>query len=92
MRVFQNDLEHGDTETQRFYFISLIYKYIFLCIFVSLCFISQLRYTRFLFCFYKFFNHGNETFAVGVTLMLSYAENLTESLEGGRLFSGQHMK
>ncbi len=38
--VYQNDLEHGDTEAQRFYFIDLqIYS---LCVFVSLCFISQL--------------------------------------------------
>ena len=38
--VYQNDLEHGDTEAQRFYFIDLqIYS---LCFFVSLCFISQL--------------------------------------------------
>ena len=38
--VYQNDLEHGDTETQRFYFIDLqIYS---LCVFVSPCFIYQL--------------------------------------------------
>ena len=40
MRVYQNDLEHGDTETQRFYFIDL--QIYFLCVFVSLCFIFQL--------------------------------------------------
>ena len=42
MRVYQNDLEHGDTETQRFYFIDL--QIYFLSVFVSLCFIFQLWY------------------------------------------------
>ena len=40
MRVHQNDLEHGDTVAQRFYFIDL--QIYFLCVFVPLCSISQL--------------------------------------------------